>query len=249
MRTLISLFFLVAMEMASPAHTFQLCLFRCPLCTTAFKEVMDRSGTQMGMRLDFKPLGHIAAPWRVPVCPKCRFVLYKGGGQPVYGDRVFESSPTNQPQYTAEEVKDMKAFVASAGYAKLPADAPSYQRLALIREHQKLPHHQVAYTWLQASWQVEDNLSRCQECLENCARVYDKCLASAKPGSDEYSVAVLVRGEIYRRMGQFKEAAAWFAAHGSQATGCEFSSQMIVQQLKLIGQRDAEPQNFEEPDR
>ena len=47
----------------------------CPLCTTEFKAHLAGSGTQFGMRLDLKPLGAIAAPWPVAVCPKCHFVL------------------------------------------------------------------------------------------------------------------------------------------------------------------------------
>lgn len=47
----------------------------CPLCKTEFKAHLAGSGTQFGMRLDLKPLGAIAAPWPVAVCPKCHFVL------------------------------------------------------------------------------------------------------------------------------------------------------------------------------
>ena len=48
----------------------------CPLCATAFEAELDLSGTQFSQRLDLKPIGPIAAPWRLAVCPQCHFVLY-----------------------------------------------------------------------------------------------------------------------------------------------------------------------------
>lgn len=58
------------------AHTSGMVEKTCPLCAEAFKCELNMSGTQFGMRPDLKPLGAIAAPRRIPVCPGCRFVLY-----------------------------------------------------------------------------------------------------------------------------------------------------------------------------
>ena len=58
------------------AHTSGMVEKTCPLYEKVFKCELDMSGTQFGMRLDLKPLGLTAAPWRIPVCPRWRFVLY-----------------------------------------------------------------------------------------------------------------------------------------------------------------------------
>jgi hypothetical protein len=105
-------------------------LFTCPLCGTEFRGKVAVSGTQFGMRLDFMPIGQIAAPWPMPVCPKCRFVLFKDAGE----------------DYAPDEIEKLKKLVASDSYAKLPKEAPSYQRLALIRERLKDPPNEIAFT-------------------------------------------------------------------------------------------------------
>jgi len=216
------------------AHTFAIETFTCPLCTTTFRQGMDTSGTAHGMRLDFKQLGCIAAPWSVPVCTKCCFVLFKGA----------------KGTYTAEEVKDLMTFVTSEAYAKLPKDAPSYQRLALLGEHLKKPVECVAYTWLEASWQAERrDAALCKLCLTNCARAYDTYLKTAKPEDEAYVTAALVRGEIHRRLGEFAEAEKWFKSLAKQkAFQSDCYPAMIAQQLKLIAAKDSKPHDFENPE-
>ena len=56
------------------ARTAEDRLFRCPVCETQFRDVVDASGTQIGMRLDFKPIGSIGTPGRLAKCPRCRFI-------------------------------------------------------------------------------------------------------------------------------------------------------------------------------
>ena len=51
----------------------------CPLDGTKFKTKLAVSGTQLRTRLDRKPLGFIAAPWPVPVCPTDHELSVKSG--------------------------------------------------------------------------------------------------------------------------------------------------------------------------
>ena len=67
---------LLASAACAVASTFKEVHKTCPLCKTEFDTMVAMSGTQFGRRLDLKPLGPIAAPWPIPVCPKCKFVLY-----------------------------------------------------------------------------------------------------------------------------------------------------------------------------
>ena len=72
----------------------------CPLCKTKFKAVVDFSGTSFGKRLDLKPIGAIRSPWRIPVCPKCQFVLFAD-------------------KFSDDELKVLGEFVASEAYKEI----------------------------------------------------------------------------------------------------------------------------------
>lgn len=56
----------------------------CPICNTKFKDLVAKSGTSFGKRLDLKPFGAVATPDPLPVCPICHF--------PVYMDKVSKQS-------------------------------------------------------------------------------------------------------------------------------------------------------------
>ncbi|CAB5105330.1 hypothetical protein D3OALGA1CA_1694 [Olavius algarvensis associated proteobacterium Delta 3] len=108
----------------------------CPLDGTTFNVKMAMSGTRLGMRLDRKPLGPIAAPWPVPVCPTDHFVLYK---------QAFDQN----------EINDLNKLIGSPEYRNQVEKNSSYYLLAKIYEFQGKPSHEIAHTYLKASWQVE----------------------------------------------------------------------------------------------
>lgn len=121
----------------SAAHTFDEEEFTCPLCGTKFKAIVDCSGTVLDRRLDLKPLGAIAAPWRKPVCPACHFVLYSEQEKP------------------AEDIGKLRKIVGSEEYKKLVREGhTSYFLWGAIREKTGADHFDTGWTFLQASWQV-----------------------------------------------------------------------------------------------
>jgi hypothetical protein len=104
------------------ADTRVVCDETCPLCGQKFQARLAASGTQFGQRLDLRPIGPIASPWPLAVCPKCGFVLYK-----------------DDNKYAGEELKALRKVVASDEYKKLGASAPTYARLAKLHEGLKSP--------------------------------------------------------------------------------------------------------------
>jgi hypothetical protein len=97
--------------------------------------------------------------------------------------------------------------------------------------------------------QAERDAALSQLCLKQCALAYDTYLKTAKPEGNTYRTAALVRGEIYRRLGDFKPAREWFDNLAKQkAFAAEHYPAMIARQLKLIASKDAEPRNFEQPE-
>jgi len=165
----------------------------------------------------------------MPECPQCRFVLFKGAAS----------------DYAPNEIEKLKELVASDAYAKLSREAPSYQRLALIRERLKYPPNEIAFTWLQASWQVKNTNELCNFLLRQSAVAYDQYLKNARKEGKEFDLAILVRGELYRRLRQFDEAGSWFKTPECQVSERRFCDGFIAQQLKWIASKDSQPHTFE----
>ena len=51
----------------------------CPVCGRIFYAELDASDSdsEYDMRLDLKPVGDVPAPWRLPDCPVCGFIIYR----------------------------------------------------------------------------------------------------------------------------------------------------------------------------
>ncbi|MBI5495714.1 MAG: hypothetical protein HY904_11885 [Deltaproteobacteria bacterium] len=86
--------------LVATAHTKGVTTQVCPLDKKSFSAELDMSGTTFGKRLDLKPLGPTAAPWRIPVCPRCHVVLFK-------------------KEFAEQELAPLSALVATAEYQAL----------------------------------------------------------------------------------------------------------------------------------
>ncbi|MEN9360513.1 MAG: hypothetical protein RL095_2048 [Verrucomicrobiota bacterium] len=185
------LFFILNASASTQAETDA----NCPLCQHTFKTTMDMSGTQNDMRLDLKPLGAIAAPWRVPVCPKCHFVIF---------DQKLPQA----------ELDKCKVIVAGEAFKKLDKRA-SYHLLGRLFEGLEKPAQERAFIFLKASWQEEEEAAHLKENLELSLKYFDLFLkeveAQPKPEvQQQVDTALLVKGELLRRLGRFDEAKTHF---------------------------------------
>jgi tetratricopeptide (TPR) repeat protein len=204
----------------------------CPLCQTAFKATLAGSGTMFNRRLDLRPVGAIASPWPVAVCPKCGFVLYKD----------------KREEYPDAELKELRNFVNSDEYRKLSPKAPSYQRLARLYEALKRPPFEVAYTYLEASWQAEGQEELNRALLEKSREWFEKYLASSQENEERWKTAEFLRGELLRRLGQFAEAEKQFdRLRGRKEFAEEPFPQLLSQERSLIQARDASPKEIVRP--
>ena len=196
-RILLVLVLSLAVVGAARADTVVTQEMTCPLCSHAFKCELDASGTRFGMRLDLKPVGPIAAPWRLPVCPKCHFVIYD------------EHIP-------AEEIEKCREIVPSQTYKKHIGRASHYL-LGILFEGLQKPSMNLAHIFLKASWQEEQDPVKLKDCLERSLRHFEVFLQKNTKkeggtpsrnldGDESYSTALLLKGEILRRLGRFDEA-------------------------------------------
>jgi hypothetical protein len=196
----------------------------CPLCHTTFKANMDVSSSRLGMRLDLKPLGPIPAPWNVPKCPKCHFIVYDQ-----------ELSETN--------LELLHKFVSSKKYQDMSVDNSTYFLLAKIYEVVGMDIYEIAHTYLKASWQVEKDQAKCAKYLEASLAKFQLFLSLNKKISSQYIIAELVSGEIERRTGKFDQAAARFnrIQKLSEFSGSDNVAAIIEYQLELIAAKDKGP--------
>jgi len=199
----------------------------CPLCETKFKTSQAISGTVWGSRLDFRLLGPIASPWPIPVCPNCRFVIFKD-------------------KFDNEKVEQLKLYVRSQEYQNLAKNHSSYFLLAKIYEFTGVDHLTLAHTYLNASWQVEaDNHEKCLKFLEMSLKNFKKYLLTNDKRDDRWINAELLCGEIERRLGHFKEAKSRFDRLESlQEFRKDSLRRIIFTQIYLIGIEDSRPREF-----
>ncbi|MBI5393735.1 MAG: DUF2225 domain-containing protein [Verrucomicrobia bacterium] len=208
------------------AHTSGTVKKTCPLCASNFEAEMDMSGSQFGVRLDLKPLGPIAVPWRVAVCPKCHFVLFK-------------------EDLNETEKNILGAYVRSEKYKKLVSDGHSSYFL-LANTIGELNHAllDIAYAYLKASWQVESTSpKRYQIYLEESLRNLRSALKDeGAKGEDERKEASLLAGEILRQLSRFQEAKDHFERLASDPGFGKQPHRTIVRyELDLIRAADSRP--------
>jgi hypothetical protein len=215
---------LLAYPMSAGAHTTAESDVKCPLDGTAFTATVDASGTQFGMRLDLKPLGPIAAPWRIPVCPKCHFVVF-------------------DEQLSAQQAASLRTLVASPAYVSKAKTETSHYLLALIETHLGKSDAEIAFRYLQASWQVEDKPRAYREYLGLSLAHYEKYLADEKASGEGRVTALFLSGELRRLRGEFDQAKAVFArlAPLPEFAASPFAD-MIRYEQQLIAAKDTAPQ-------
>lgn len=193
----------------------------CPLDGHAFTYQAMMSGTQFGQRLDLKPVGPIAAPTPLPVCPKDHAVVF-------------------DEELAGEALSKQKALVASAAYQAAAKDEPSYALLARTLEALGHGPAEVGFAWLRASWQVEGDAAEVTRFLTAALAGYEKGMAG-KDGVEAFQMG-LIAGEIERRLGRFEAAGKRFAALAEHAKAKErpFAG-IIAYQQTLVAAKDAAP--------
>ncbi len=201
---------------------------KCAICEHEYEATLTASSFQSGQRLDLRPLPFrsIVSPPRVAVCPKCGFVEFR-----------------EDAKYPMDELKAMREFVLSDDYKQLAKTETSYFCIAKMYERLKKPQSQIAYAYLQATWQVEDEDGlRPQAYLQACLDSYGKVISDEKAPAEQRQVARFLKGEMLRRLGSFEDAKTHFEALGKlDASKAEPYPKLIPLELDLIGKKDKRP--------
>jgi len=196
----------------------------CPLDGTKFKAIIDMSGTKFGQQLDLKDIGPIAAPWRIPVCPTDHFVIYK-------------------KDFTDKEKTVLKSYIDSDEYQSLVADNSTYFLLAKIFEYLKKDSIDIAYTYLQASWEVDNKPEKYSQYATLSLEKFKLFISTNDKDHKSWKVAHMVAGELERRLKYFDEAKQRFLSLKIlfESDADPKWLKIINYQLELIEQQDSQP--------
>jgi uncharacterized protein (DUF2225 family) len=204
---------------------------KCAICEHEYEATLTASSLQLGQRLDLRPLPFwgIVSPPRVAVCPKCGFVEFHEDGK-----------------YPKDELKALSEFVLSDQYKQLVKSETSYFRLAKICELLKKPQSQIAYAYLQATWQVEgENGNRPKAYLQACLDAYDKVISDNTADAGQCQIARFLKGEMLRRLGNFEDAKKHFDARQKlDASKAPPYPKLIPIELDLIAKKDDRPHDI-----
>ncbi len=221
-RLVSALLAVVALSPAANAGTFAEVSVVCPLDGEKFKTFLAMSGMQVGIYLDLKPVGPIAAPWPIAKCPTSGFVIYK-------------------ESFSAREITKLRSYVATSDYQALQRTQTNYYLAAKLQGFLNVPHREVTSTLLRATWEAQPGgqyATYAAEALDAYKLVLQKPYTDQK----QWVIDQLVAGELERRLGKFDEAKARFFALASNKKLSDTTSRAIVElQLKLVAERNTQP--------
>jgi hypothetical protein len=176
------------------------------------------------LRLDLKKLGDVVEPPTLPQCPKCKFIVFSDTlGEPV--------------------IKKVKAFVQGGDYQMLAAKSPSWACLAQLQEFLSADPVYIAFSYLRASWQVEEKPALSERYLARAYDRFSKVAQTMSEGHKDRLNVLLLCGEFERRLGKFEEAEKRFREILAME---DFKQEprrepIVTLQLKLIAAQDRAP--------
>jgi uncharacterized protein len=185
---------------------------RCPVCDTRFDSLAATVARPPGgCRSDFREerSGTHTLPYLVHVCVSCGYA-----GQAEQFDETVDIAPELRARVLAELSLRMPApRAAGAPVLPLPG-SEKYEAAAMVAGWQFADAGHIADLWLRAAWCCEDEndveaeryyrrkaVWSFQQALEN----YDGI-----PADERATITYLV-GELWRRIGDDRQASQWFA--------------------------------------
>jgi hypothetical protein len=212
--------FAVAPSHAMTVHDVDM---TCPIGGEKFSARMVGSGTAFGQYLDRRQFGATASPWPLAKCPKNGFVIFRD-------------------DFTAGEIAQLTAIVASADYRALQARETNYHVAAwLLRRLGAAPAEVFAFQ-LAATWEASDDErhDRYDRYAAEALATLEQVLAMpGAPVEDALDKAQLA-AELERRLGRFDAAHRRLSALLPHVRGSGLEP-LVIQELQLVDARDRAP--------
>ncbi|MCG8699334.1 MAG: DUF2225 domain-containing protein, partial [Bacteroidales bacterium] len=215
----------------------------CPLCDHSFTHKSITSGFCPPPRLDLKPADP-ATRHGHPICLKCTFVIF-------------------EENLDADTLKSCRVYLKSKDYKRIKKRSASH-RLARIYETLGKDSFTIAKTYLEASWEEEENTKNCKQDREQCViylRHYvekDDLAFAQDPNSQnpnpvrsrDWHTSQLLIGELLRLMQQFEQATEHFELL-IQTKGFYFLKydDLLLFELNLCVNRDSKTYSYDDIER
>lgn len=197
----------------------------CPIDGTKFTATLEMSGSRFGTALDLKPIGAIGAPPLMAQCPTDHFVVYQ-----------------DKKHFKQGEIEKIKTYIHSKEYKDLVAQGnTTYYLTAKIQAHLGKDRLDVAFTYLQATWQVENDKEKYLKYSTDAMNEFNAYLKDHHKKNRDWMLSQSLVGEILRRQGKFKQAHEHFEKikQIKEITDDEVINRIIDLQLKLIAKSDS----------
>lgn len=175
---------------------------------------MDRS-------LDLQPLGGCRPLYERAQCPNDGMVMYKDN-------------------FTPEEVAILKGYLPTVEYQQMIKEDTTYWRVAKLEEKLGAPLYTRWNTLLQATWQASSDQyeSYARETI-NVIEAWSTNLPKdkAEKGNETWQ---LLLGDLYRRVGDFDKAEAYFNNLLAKPAFKDHDSYLVIinYELELIAKKD-----------
>ena len=200
--------------------------FACPLDGVEFEAMQDFSGFAAGQRLDLKKLGAISQPPALAKCPRCGFPLY-----------------TKHPD--AAEVARLREIVTGARFRAEALPARPWFALAILREELRADPFQIGWTYLNASWEAEEEAGDYPLAAERALTWFDRAadaLRKDRGRTKDRLTARYLGVELCRRLGLFDEARQRLnRLSGASDAALPWLACALEAQASLIAAREAAP--------
>jgi hypothetical protein len=163
----------------------------CPIGGAKYESFEIMSTSQMGVRLDLRPIGP-AAHLPFIECPN-GFVVFKA-----------------EKDFTPEEIAKLTPVVASEEYQRMRTEHMIAYRIAHLRRALGESEKNLGWILLRAAWQAEDagKESLRQTYLTEARRAYEAQLAANATVTDDWWTASVLLAEIARQQSRFTDAIA-----------------------------------------
>jgi hypothetical protein len=198
----------------------------CPLDGTGFEAIQDFSGFAEGQRLDLKKTGPISQPPALARCPQCGLPLF-----------------TKHP--TAAEIARLRMIVAGERFRTEARPATPWFALGVLREELQADAFEIGWTYLQASWETEDEGGDYVLVAQRALTWLDRAAADLRDKPErlhDHLIARYLGVELCRRLARFDEAQQRLDQLGAApANAPRWLARARAEQARLIAAHDSRP--------
>jgi hypothetical protein len=229
---------LLAGSAGSPATDGPPMTLKCPVDGTSFALRSLLLEPETGIRLDLRPTG-TRAPAPLPRCPKCGYVIGRDSFKP-------------------DELDQVRPVLASPHYLEHAKTGSTHALQAVLLEALGGDTYDIAWEWLEASWELEDrDKAAWQQAVEKALDGFSRLASSpyraaesfypfGVDASEKNRTASLMRVELLRRLGRFDQATTSIEALRKRVEMTRgLHGILLERQEYLIRTRDTQPHEIQ----